>query len=132
MPPKILIIEDEETLLQGYQAYLASSPVEVLTAATLLDALEVFEANRDVVLIAVDGLFPHSVGESAVPEEGMPCSGVKFIVNVDFTGPIIACSSEDSLNERMRAAGATHVCRKGKPLLCLICDLLAIPRVTKD
>lgn len=132
MPPKILIIEDAETVLQGYQAYLASSPVEVLTAVTLLDALEVYEANRDVVLIAVDGLFPRAAGESDVPEPGMRTSGEKFILNVDFKGPIIACSSEDVVNERMRSAGATHTSQKGKPLLRLICDLLAIPRVTHD
>jgi len=130
MPRKILIVEDAQLVLEGYHAYL-DAHVQVLTATTLLAALDVFEANPDVELIAVDGLFPHDVGESDKPEQGMPCCGVKFILNIDYAGPVIANSSEDSLNEKMRAAGATHVCQKGPPLLRLICQLLSIPSVVK-
>jgi len=131
MPRKILIIEDAETVVEGYKAYLASSPVEILTAATLLSALEILKANPDVELIAVDGCFPRDVGESDVPEPGRACSGEKFIVNARFKGPIIACSSDDFFNRKMRAIGATHVASKGRPVLRLICELLGIPHVTK-
>jgi DNA-binding response OmpR family regulator len=131
MPRKILIIEDAELLLEGYHAYL-DAHLQVLTATTLLDALDVFEANTDVELIAVDGLFPRAAGESDVPEQGMRSSGERFIVNIRYAGPIIACSSEDSLNQRMRATGATHVSMKGRPLLKLICELLVIPSVVQD
>lgn len=131
MPRKILIVEDAETVLEAYHAYL-DPHLQVLTATTLLDALEVFEANPDVDLIAVDGLFPRAAGESDVPERGMRCSGEKFIVNIRYAGPVIGCSSEDGINQRMRAAGATHVCGKGRDLLRLICELLSIPPVVKD
>ena len=132
MPRKILIVEDAETVLLAYREYLKSSPVEVLTAVTLLQALDVVDANPDLALIAVDGCFPRDVGESDKPEPGQRCSGEKFIVNCRLQVPIIACSSESSLNERMLAIGATHASTKGRPLLRLICDLLAIPHVTSE
>lgn len=131
MPRKILIVEDAEMVLEAYHAYL-DDHLQVLTASTLLDALEVFEANTDVELIAVDGLFPRAAGESDMPEPGMRCSGERFILNIDFQGPIIGCSSEDSINQRMRAAGATHASEKGRALLRLICQLLSLPPVVKD
>jgi len=131
MPRKILIVEDAELVLEGYHAYL-DAHLQVLTATTLLEALDVFEANPDVELIAVDGLFPRDVGESDQPEQGMRCSGEKFILNIRYVGPVIACSSLEILNERMCALGATHASQKGRPLLKLICELLSLPPVVKD
>lgn len=131
MQRKILIVEDATLVLEAYHAYL-DPHLQVLTASTLLEALDVFEANTDVELIAVDGLFPHDVGESDMPEPGMRCSGEKFILNIRYAGPVIGCSSEPSLNQRMCAAGATHASEKGRPLLKLICQLLSLPPVVKD
>lgn len=127
MPRKILIVEDAEIVLKAYQDELADTGLEILTAVTLLQALDVYEANLDVELIAVDGLFPHDVGGDPVPEQGRVCAGVKFIANARFHGTIVACSSEESLNTRMLEAGATHASVKGRPLCHLIRKILGLP-----
>lgn len=108
MPRKILIVEDEMLLLEAYRDMLKDLDLEILTAVTLLEALDLFEANPDVALIAVDGCFPRAAGESPYPEPGRSCSGEKLIVNARFRGPIVACSSEGGFNQRMLSAGATH------------------------
>jgi hypothetical protein len=126
MPRKILLIEDEIVLYEAYKTALADVPdLEILTASTLLDALDILEANPDVVLIAVDGCFPRAEGESPYPEPGRACSGEKFIVNARYRGPILACSSEPSLNDRMIRAGATQVGGKGRALCDAIRAILA-------
>lgn len=127
MARKILIVEDEAPLLIGYREALADTGLEVLTASTLLDALDVFDANPDVELIALDALFPRAEGESPIPEHGRVCSGEKFIANARYRGTIIACSSEPSLNRRLVAAGAKHSSGKGLELCALIRKLLGLP-----
>ena len=54
-------------------------------------------------------------------------SDLKFILNAEFTGPIIACSSESGFNERMIKAGATRACQKGYPLCQMIRECLLAP-----
>lgn len=127
MGHKILIIEDETVVLEAYRRVLEDEGLTVLTATTLLEALDLVEAHPDIALVAVDGCFPRAEGESPYPEPGRPCSGEKFIVNARFKGPIIACSSEESFNRRMRSAGATHVSVKGRALCALIRTLLGLP-----
>jgi CheY-like chemotaxis protein len=127
MPRKILIIEDEALLLKAYCRTLEDLGLEILTASTLLDALEILKANPDVELIAVDGCFPRAAGEDPYPEPGYACSGEKFIANARYRGPILACSSEASLNARMVMAGATFACEKGRAVCQKIRELLAAP-----
>lgn len=124
---KILIVEDETLLVEAYRTALEDLDLEILSASTLMEALDVFEANPEVVLVAVDGCFPRDAGESPYPEPGRACSGEKFIVNARYRGEIIACSSEPSLSRRMVAAGATRACEKGRPLCQLIRQLLSGP-----
>lgn len=124
---KILMIEDEVPLLEAYQKNLEDVGLEILTATTLVDALEILDANPDIRLIAVDGCFPRAAGESATPEPGRLCSGEKFIANSRYHGPIIACSSEAHLNQKMKVMGATHVSGKGHALCNLIRQILSLP-----
>lgn len=129
MSRKILIIEDETLLVEAYRTALADAGLEILTASTLLEALEVFEAHPDVALIAVDGCFPRDAGESPYPEPGRACSGEKFIAIARYRGPILACSSEASLNARMVAVGGAQAfaCEKGRAVCRKIRELLAAP-----
>lgn len=127
---KIMIVEDERLLLQAYREALKDLGVEILTASTLLEALELFEANRDVALIALDGCFPRAEGESPYPDAGMKSSGEKFVLNIDYAGPVIACSSDALISRRMVEAGATQACEKGRPLCVLIREILAAAPVS--
>ena len=129
MPRKILIVEDEALLLEAYRKTLEDLDLEIRAASTLLEALEVYGANPDVALIAVDGCFPRAAGESPYPAPGRACSGEKFIAIARYRGPILACSSEASLNARMVAVGGAQAfaCEKGRAVCRKIRELLAAP-----
>jgi DNA-binding NtrC family response regulator len=122
--PKILIIEDDTDLNEGYQGLFADAGIELLIATTLLEALRVFEENPDIVCVFVDGLFPRKEGESHRPEHGRKCNGVIFLINADHRCPMFACSSENAINQQMLNAGATETCKKGTAILVRARQLL--------
>jgi CheY-like chemotaxis protein len=125
MRRKILIVEDATLVVDAYLALLAGDDLEILTAATLLGALDLIEAHPDVALVVLDGLFPRDEGESPYPEPGRACSGEKFLANARYRGPIIACSSEPSVNERLLRSGATRAVQKGRDVVAAIRETLA-------
>lgn len=126
MPPRILIVEDAEYLLEAYRAALEhDGACDVVGATTLLEAIAAVEADPAFEAIAVDGCFPHDAGDEPNPEPGRACNGEKFILWLrrHYAGPIIACSSEPKFNDRMIECGATRAAGKGSG----VCDaLLAI------
>lgn len=125
MRRKILIVEDATLVVEAYLALLAGEDLEILTAATLLGALDLIRAHPDVALVVLDGLFPRADGESPYPDQGMPCSGEKFLAGARYRGPVIACSSEPSLNERLLRCGATRAVQKGRDVVAAIRETLA-------
>ncbi|HTK59869.1 MAG TPA: hypothetical protein VL283_01555 [Candidatus Baltobacteraceae bacterium] len=120
MPKKILIVEDETSLLEAYRARIVVDglPLDVSTAETLVDAVCAIEEDGPFEAIVVDGCFPHHAGADHLPEPGRACNGEKFVLwlrgsRVGYAGPIIACSSISEFNDKMVAAGATRAAVKG-------------------
>ncbi len=122
--PKILIIEDSAEHVLGYRDMFAAAGIDLLVATTLVEALRVFEEDSDIAAVFVDGFFPRAPGESHIPERGRKCNGVLFLINADHRCPMIACSSEDSVNRQMLAVGATETCKKGTAILARAQELL--------
>ncbi|MFA5853626.1 MAG: hypothetical protein WC866_00930 [Patescibacteria group bacterium] len=122
--PKILIIEDDADMNEGYQGLFAGVGIELLIATTLLEALRTFDANPDIAAVFVDGLFPRKEGESHRPEHGRKCNGVIFLINAAHRCPMFACSSEDTINQQMLNAGASETCKKGTAILARARQLL--------
>ena len=125
MPRKILIVEDETTLLEAYRAALADSGIEIVGAATVIEAMRVVENDGPFDAIAVDGCFPYDVGGEPYPERGRACNGEKLVGwlrgrRVGYAGPILACSSMPELNDKMVQCGATSGPGKGRAL----CDAI--------
>lgn len=123
--PKILIVEDETSLLEAYRARLSDARFELIGAATLVEAMEAVGSAGPFDAIAVDGCFPYDAGGDPYPERGRACNGEKFVgwlrgPRVRYAGPILACSSMSELNDKMLRCGATSGPGKGIPL----CDAI--------
>ena len=107
MKLKILIIEDSETLQDGWkESLLRVTPlIEVIQAFSIKEAEKAFSDNSDLSAIAVDACVP-----GAYPNT---MELVKKI-RKSFLGHMIALSSSDIFNEMILEAGCNHKTTKQK------------------
>lgn len=105
---KILIIEDVEEVVHEYLKELSDlSPYARILAATCFsEALAILRDHPDISVIAVDGCFPAEPGGNPDPPDGQPCAGelfVRTVLEMEYKGIILACSSAPDMNDRMIA-----------------------------
>lgn len=130
MALKILVVEDDESWVIAYMRFLKRyGQAEVITAYNLVDAMASVEANPDIDAVIVDGFFPRQPGGDPF-ENANPCNGEKFVLwfrrqRPDFTGEIIAGSSDQAINDRMMGLGATVSAAKGSATEPAIAKLFA-------
>lgn len=100
--PKILVIEDEEAFQRLFERVLGNQVV-YLEAQTTSAARELFEANPDLALIALDA-----------------CLGTRYINTLEllkeirktFKGPIVAISGIEIYRTTLIEAGCDLGCEK--------------------
>ena len=106
---KILIIEDENSLLEVWTIYLnkhtKKGELKILSAVSIDEARKVFNSNPDIDLIILDGYIkgpgerPNSL--VLIPE-----------FRKTYHGIIIASSSNEDHRSMMVAAGCDYDCKK--------------------
>lgn len=99
---QVLVIEDNPTAQRGYKAVLEVSGVDVVHQASTLD-----EARR------LFGQYKHELNgiilDGRLSDEGIqPTLGFIVEIKKDYSGPLIAASSDPVFLQKMKAAGCTH------------------------
>ncbi len=96
---KVLVVEDSFSCFEEIQWGLKQR-VDVLHAATIEDAYDLFEKNSDVDAIIMDACVPGSSPTTMWLVEDIVQSG--------YAGKIIAASSMREYNNLLMKHGATH------------------------
>jgi len=97
--PKVLVVEDQYGYFEQIKSGL-DGKAEVLHAATLDKADELFFANPDIDVVIMDACVPGDDPSSMPLVEKIRGSG--------FQKPIIACSSASDYRAMLIEAGASH------------------------
>lgn len=96
-PPRVLLVEDDETLLDAYRVVLSAAGLEVSTASTAEDASERLRHEAADVVVLDLGL-PDLSGPDAVARLRGEAPGARLVV---LTG-----ASGEAIRERCARAGA--------------------------
>lgn len=100
---KVLVVEDMKSL-QGHLKRTLEGKLEIISALTVEDGQRLFDLNPDVAAIVMDACVPGD-WPTTIPL-------VKEIRRKNFTGPMIAISSNSSFRQQLMAAGCSHECDK--------------------
>ncbi|MBX4210968.1 response regulator [Candidatus Parcubacteria bacterium] len=101
---KILLVEDKKEHRERFSSacYLWSKEIEALMAATLAEALDLFQTHKETLFaIIMDGCVNQ-------PDELDSPPVIRHFRRYGFKGPIVANSSESEYNKIMLESGASH------------------------
>ena len=102
----VLVVEDNNQVFEMINNYF-DGIINVLRAEDLDSGYKLFDENSNVIdLIIMDACVP------GIEPNSMPL--IKKIINLGFTKPIIANSSNSDFNDILIEAGATHKSEKYK------------------
>lgn len=93
--PRVLVVDDEEMIHRALKRHFELSGLEYVQALTVEEAI----GHLSEPFNGIDGIFV----------DGMRGAGVVFVREArasGFTGPIIACSTDEYVNKAMVSAGA--------------------------
>ena len=111
---KVLIVEDRRSLHSAWRVELAGK-VEVLSAYTIEEARELFDANRDdIAAIVLD---------ACVPGDDPNTLPLAQEFGKVFGGPMIAISGDEFYRTLLMSAGCNHESEKNE-LSKKICEVL--------
>src|SRR3990167_9663157 len=99
--PKVLLVEDLE-MFHDYAKKSLEGKVEIISALTVEDGRRLFDLNPDVAAIVMDACVPGDYPTTP------PL--VAEIRSKNFTGPIIAISSDAGFRQKLLSAGCSHEC----------------------
>lgn len=117
---KVLIVEDDVDVVEILREGLEALGLTVLVADHEVAAMRIFYANRDLAIIAFDGVIKQS-----------DTIGLIGSVARTFKGPKIAMSSDAQMRKWQQEAGCDHMIQNKVDLLKLVEDLLSgLPAVT--
>lgn len=95
----VLLVDDEPNVLRMTREILELYGYTVLTAADGVEALEVFEAHRDEIRVAVfDLIMPRMTGREAIEQIRLQKPDLPVIITSGYTDDIIDHAAIDALN----------------------------------
>ncbi len=116
---KVLVIEDDKSLQLLWKGMFRNS-LEMVIVGTVREASVAFkQGGFDAIF--VDG-YLECGGEIIETLDLVP------VICASFKGPVIAISANDSMQDKLLAAGCTRACEKAKVPLILK-DLFCLPLV---
>ena len=107
---KVLLVEDNTSLLLGLMVSMKGKGIEVVSAVTKEEAVKAFAENKDITLVITDISYPEKQGVEQSHE-----SGLSFIRHVKDMRPelkVIAQSSSKEYLEMAAQAGADGEVKK--------------------
>ncbi|NPB09093.1 MAG: response regulator [Thermodesulfobacteria bacterium] len=84
-PGRVLLVDDEFTILELLKQFFEAQGFEVLTASSAREALELFRKHEDIVLVISDFYLPNITGDALLRE----------IRRENPEVPVILCSGEE-------------------------------------
>jgi CheY-like chemotaxis protein len=120
-PKKILIVEDDEDIQLYYRILLSDLGAELVPALHGEEALEIIDGEEPVDLILLDIVLPTMDGKEFLS---------RLRNDRDSKVPVILCSVDDELMERMNIQGSVQGIftkgSRGSDLKEMVCHLLKI------
>ena len=96
---KVLVVEDNTSVLMGIMAALSQKGMEVVSAVTKAEAIKALAENKDITLVITDVSYPERKGVDQDPE-----SGLSFIRHVKDKRPGLKVIAQSSSNEYLKRA----------------------------
>ena len=99
VPPKVLIVEDNEQWQGIWTRHLEREGATVFAASSLKEGERLFQANPDLTLVIMDGCVPGERPNSMPLVQKM---------RQTFHGPIVAGSGNPDVGKTLVEAGCSH------------------------
>jgi len=100
---KVLVVEDDAYWQNRWRTQIGNR-VMILSAYTLKEAQYLFKEHPDIAIIAMDACVPGGRPTTPPLVEWM---------RKEFSGPIIAMSSDPRYRKELLSVGCDHECEKG-------------------
>jgi CheY-like chemotaxis protein len=109
MSPRVLVVDDEPFILSGLRVFLEDEGMQVISAGSGEEAVEIAQNNPGLDVCIMDMRLPGMNGDTTIRALHEICPGLKFIIH---TG-----SADYNIPDDLRAIGIDERLYFAKPLL---------------